>query len=156
MKKILPIAAVLGVGAILLNYLKRKATAGENLKFELAKVTIDTEKTKQARFLRIFYDITLNLINQENASINVRNVFLNIVINGKNIGTIEKDLNFDVPANETKSVMFKASFLTLGALLLVRDLILKGLKGNINISGYIDTDLGRVNIDFNKEIGGNI
>jgi hypothetical protein len=49
--------------------------------------------------------------------------------------------------------MLKASFLTLGALSLVRDIITKGLKFNVNITGFIDTDLGRVNVNFNKQVG---
>ena len=153
MKKILPLLAY-GTGAFLLfNYFKRKAAAGENLKFELLKVSIDTQKTRQANFFKIFYDVTINMINSETADVVVKDVNLNVIINGKNLGNLEQTLDFTVPRQSEKKVTFKASFVTLGALSLVKDLILKGLNFNVNINGYIDTDLGRVTINFEKIVG---
>jgi LEA14-like dessication related protein len=156
MKKILPIAAIIGAGALLINFLKRKAAAGQNLKFELLKVSIDTVRTKQARLLKIFYDVTINMINVENASVVVNNINLNVTVNGKNLGNLEQTLNFSVPAQSTKAILLKASFNTLGALSLVKDIILNGINFTVNINGFIDTDLGRVNVNFDKQIGGTI
>lgn len=156
MKNIIPIAAFVGAGALLINYLKRKARAGENLQFELLDVAIDSERTKKARFLKIFYDVKLNLINNENASINVRNVNLNITANGKNIGQINQTINFVVPQQSRKTIAFEIPFFTLGIIGLVMDLVQNGLRVNVNVSGYIDTDLGRVNVDFNKTVGAGI
>lgn len=156
MKKILPFLAY-GTGAILLfNYFKRKKAAGENLKFELVKVSIDSKRTAETGFWKIFYDITVNMINSENASVVVKNLNLNVSVNGKNLGQLEQTIDFSVPAQSTKKIMLKASFLTLGALTLVRDIIKQGLNFYVNISGYIDTDLGRVNVNFNKQVGGGI
>jgi len=154
MKKILPIAAIIGAGALLINFLKRKAAAGQNLKFELLKVSIDTVRTKQASLLKIFYDVTINMINVENASVVVNNINLNVTVNGKNLGNLEQTLNFSVPAQSTKAILLKASFNTLGALSLVRDIILNGINFTVNINGFIDTDLGRVNVNFDKQVGG--
>lgn len=156
MKNILPIAAVIGAGYFIVNYFKRKTAAGENLQFELLKVTIDTQRTKESLFFKVFYDITLNIINRENASVNINNVNLNVSANGKNLGNLEQTLNFSVPSQSTKKIMFKASFLTLGALQLVKDIILNGLNVNVNVNGFIDTDLGRVNVNFDKNLGGSI
>jgi LEA14-like dessication related protein len=156
MKKIIPFVAIIGVGALLINFLKRKAAAGQNLKFELLKVSIDTVRTKQARLLKIFYDVTINMINVENASVVVNNINLNVTVNGKNLGNLEQTLNFSVPAQSTKAILLKASFNTLGALSLVKDIILNGINFTVNINGFIDTDLGRVNVNFDKQIGGTI
>jgi hypothetical protein len=156
MKNILPIAALLGGGLFFINYFKRKRAAGENLQFELAKITIDTERTKQSLYFKVFYDITLNVINPENAAVNVRNINLDVVANGKNLGNLSQTLNFNIPQQSTKQIMLKASFQTLGALQLVKDIILEGINANVNVNGYIDTDLGRVNVDFNKQFGGGV
>ena len=156
MKKILPFLAY-GVGAIfLINFFKRKAAAGQNLKFELLKVSIDSERTRESLFFKVFYDVTLNMINSENASVVVRNVNLNVTANGKDLGNLEQTVNFSVPAQSTKKIIFKASFSTLGALGLVKDIVQNGLSVNVNVNGFIDTDLGRVNVDFNKNLGGSV
>ena len=156
MKNILPIAAVIGAGYFVINYFKRKRAAGQNLKFELLKVTIDTQRTLQTGFYKLFYDITLNIINSENAAVNIKNVNLNVFLNGKNIGTLEQTINFSVPRESTKQIMFKASFITLGLLSYIMDIIQNGFSMNFNVKGFIDTDLGRVNVDFSKNVGGNI
>ena len=156
MKNILPIAAVGAAGLLLINFLRRKKAAGENLEVLPVKITIDTPKTRKANYLRIFYDITLNLANREQASVNVRNIFLTVKTNDRNFGNIEEALNFNVPANSEKQITIKASFFTLGFLGLVKDLIQNGLNIKVNVSGYIDTDLGRVNINFDKNIGGSV
>jgi hypothetical protein len=156
MKNILPIAAI-GAGALLLiNFFKRKAAAGQNLEVTPIKISIDLPKTRQASYFKIFYDVSLNLENREQASVNVRNLFLTVKTNGKNFGNIEENLNFVVPANGQKQISIKASFFTLGFLGLIRDIIRSGLNINVNVTGYIDTDLGRVNIDFNQNVGGAI
>lgn len=156
MKNILPIAAVGAASLLLINFLRRKKAAGENLEVLPVKITIDTPKTRKSNYLRIFYDITLNLANREQASVNVRNIFLTVRTNDRNFGNIEEALNFNVPANSEKQITIKASFFTLGFLGLVKDLIQNGLNIKVNVSGYIDTDLGRVNINFDKNIGGSV
>jgi LEA14-like dessication related protein len=151
MKNILPIAAIIGAGAFLLNYLKGKKQAGENLKFELFKISIDSQKTKRALFLTVFYDIVLNVINEETESVNIKNVLLNIKINEKDLGKIESNLNLVIPRQSKKQITIKASFSSFGAFGLIKDIVTDGLQVAFNIQGFIETDLGRVNINFNKE-----
>ena len=154
MKNILPIAAI-GAGALLLiNFFKRKAAAGQNLEVTPIKISIDLPRTKQAGYLKIFYDITLNLSNREQASVNVKNLFLTVRTNSKNLGNIQENLNFIVPPNGEKQISIKASFFTLGFLGLIKDLIQNGFNILVNVNGYVDTDLGRINIDFSKNVGG--
>jgi hypothetical protein len=156
MKKYLYFGA-LGYGAFLLiNYFKRKAAAGQNLEITPIKISIDLPKTRQARYLKIFYDITLNLSNKEQASVNVKNLFLTVKTNSINFGNIEQSLNFTVEEMQEKQITVKASFFTLGALGLIRDIIKNGFNIKVNVIGYIDTDLGRVNIDFTNNIGDQI
>ena len=65
MKNILPIAAIIGAGVFLINYLKGKKTAMENLQFEIFKISIDKQKTQRALYFKIYYDIILTVINEE-------------------------------------------------------------------------------------------
>jgi hypothetical protein len=152
MKNLLPIAAIIGAGALLINYLKGKKAAGENLKFELFKISIDSQKTKRALFLTVYYDIVLNVINDELNNVNVKNVLLNIRVNEKDLGQVKSNLDLVIPRESEKQITIKASFSSLGALSLVKDLVQSGLNAVVNVKGYIDTDLGRVNINFDKNL----
>jgi len=155
MKKYLPIAALLGATYLVVNYLRRKSAAGKNLKFDLYEIKIDTQKTMMSFFTKIFYDIKLNVVNDENAAVNVKNIFFNIRINNINLGEIKSNINFIVPTQSEKQITIKANFRTLGALALVKDIVLNGITVVVNIDGYVDTDLGRVNINFVENYGSN-
>ena len=152
MKKYLPIYLVAAAG-YLIYFLRNKATAGANLKYEPLDIAIDIEKTKQSFFTKIFYNVKLKLINSENASINVNNVNLDVSVEGTNFGNINKTEDFIVPAQSYKIVVFQASFFSLSAIMLIKKIIKEGLNINVSVTGFINTDLGRVNVEFNKNIG---
>ena len=154
MKNILPIAAVIGAGALLYKYLTGKKKAMENLQFEIFKISIDSEKTKRAKYFKIYYDIILTVINQEESPVKIKNALLNIKVNGRNLGKIESNLNLLIPRQTEKQVTLKASFFTFGAIGLVIDIVKNGLQANVNVKGFINTDLGQVDINFNEQFGG--
>ena len=151
MKNILPIAALLGGGFFLVNYLRRKAQAGENLKYELNDIKIDTAKTLESRLAKVFYDLKLNVANNGQASVNIKSIFFNIKINDINTGELKTGLNFTIPRESEKVITIKANVNTIGILLLIRKIIFDGLQAKINLDGYIVTDLGTVNINFEKD-----
>jgi hypothetical protein len=154
MKNILPIAAVIGAGALLINYLKGKKRAMENLQFEIFKITIDKQKTQRALYLKIYYDIIITVINDEVSPVKVKNTLLNIKVNNRDLGKIESTLNLLIPRESEKQITLQASFFTLGAIGLVKDIVRDGLQASVNIAGFINTDLGKVDINFNKQFGG--
>lgn len=151
MKNILPIAAIIGAGAFLINYLKGKKQAMENLQFEIFKISIDSEKTRNAKYFKIYYDIVITVINDELSPVKIKDAILNIKVNNKDLGKIETALNILIPRESKKQITLKASFLTFGAIGLVIDIVKNGLKANVNVEGFINTDLGKVDINFNKE-----
>jgi hypothetical protein len=156
MKNILPIAAVIGAGALLINYLKGKKRAMENLQFEIFKITIDKQKTQRALYLKIFYDIVINVVNDELTPVKIKDTLLNIKVNGRDLGVVKSNLNLLIPRESEKQITLQASFFTLGAISLVKDIVRDGLQASVNVAGFINTDLGRVDINFNKQFGGEI
>lgn len=154
MKNILPIAAIIGAGAILINYLKGKKRAMENLQFEIFKISIDKQKTQRALYLKIYYDIVITVINEELSPVKIKDTLLNIKVNGRDLGKIESTLNLLIPRESEKQITLKASFFTLGAIGLVKDIVRDGLQASVNVAGFINTDLGKVDINFNKQFGG--
>jgi hypothetical protein len=154
MKNILPIAAVIGAGALLINYLKGKKRAMENLQFEIFKITIDKQKTQRALYFKVFYDIVITVVNDELSPVKIKDTLLNIKVNGRDLGVIKSNLNLLIPRESEKQITLQASFFTLGAIGLVKDIVKNGLQANVNVQGYINTDLGKVDINFDKQFGG--
>ena len=141
---------LLGAGAYLVYFLKNKAKAGENLKYVPVDIAIDLKKSS---LLNIAYTVKIKLINSENASIVVNNINLNVNVEGNDFGNITKTENFNVPAQSEKIISFDANFSTVGALKLVKQIIQGGLNVNVEVTGFIDTDLGRLNVNYKKKIG---
>lgn len=99
MKNILPIAAVLGAGAYLVFFLKNKARAGANLQYIPIDIGINLKKSS---LLNIAYTVKIKLVNSENASIVVKNINLNVDVEGNDFGNITKIEDFTVPAQSEK------------------------------------------------------
>jgi hypothetical protein len=153
MKNYLPIYLV-AAGAYVIYFLKNKAKAGSNLKYEPIDIAIDLERTKDSFYTKIYYNVKLKLINSENASINVKGVDLNVNVEGTNFGNINKTEDFIVNAQSSKIIVFQASFSSLSALMLVKKIIQEGLNINVRVTGTIDTDLGTIQVDYKKKISG--
>jgi LEA14-like dessication related protein len=144
-----------GAGAALLFFLRQKKAAGENLRVEPVDVAIDTARSAQSFYTRIYYRVKLKLINVERASVNVSGINLNVSVNNNPFGSIVSADPFIVSPNSEKIINLDASIASLGVINLVRDLISEGLNLNVNVSGYIDTDLGRITVNFSKNLGAN-
>ena len=144
------LAIFAGAAGLLYYWLRRKASAAQNLIIEPNAVFINMKKTKAALYTQIYYSVILNLINNEPADINVRQVNLNVKLNGRNFGRIIKNTPFRVPRRSRIEEKFETSFSSLGLLSLIPSIISEGLDFTFDVEGYINTDLGRIDIAFTK------
>jgi hypothetical protein len=156
LKKYLPLLGFTAAAYAVVYYLRNKAAAGTNLQYLPLDVAIDSQRTAQAGYSRIYYRLKLRLINDEPASVNVRSINLNITVGGNLIGKINNTTGFEVEANSTKDIQLDASFQTVNIISLIQDLIINGFEDPINVAGFIQTDLGRINIQFSKSLAGGI
>jgi translation elongation factor EF-1beta len=156
MKKYLPVIGFAAVAYGLIYWLRKKAAAGSNLRYEPVDVAIDIQKIKQSLFTRIYYKVKLNLINDESVSVNIKSINLNVFVGDRPFGSIVKNDSFSVPAKSNQIISLDTSFSSLSAIALIKDIILEGLQDPIIVNGYIQTDLGRVNIEFRKNPSGGI
>ena len=156
LKKYLPLLGFTAAAYAVVYYLQNKAAAGTNLQYLPLDVAIDSQRTAQAGYSRIYYRLKLRLINDEPASVNVRSINLNITVGGNLIGKINNTTGFAVEANSTKDIQLDASFQTVNIISLIQDLIINGFEDPINVTGFIQTDLGRINIQFSKNLSGGI
>jgi len=139
--------------AALLYFLRQKRAAGENLRVEPVDISIDSARSSSSFWTRIYYNVKLKLINTESASVNVSGINLNVLVNNTPFGTINNTTGFIVNAGSERIVNLEASFSSLGVIQAIRDLIADGLKFNVVVSGYVDTDLGRIAVNFSKNVG---
>jgi LEA14-like dessication related protein len=150
MKKLIPYISVAAIGYGLIYWLMNKKKAGENLKFVPVDIGIDTKKIKRSFFTKIFFNIKLMLTNDEAASVNVKNIDLVISVNGKILGYINNQDGFVVEARNSKTINLETSISSLGLIGFVRDLIKDGFKFPVNVKGYINTDLGKIDINYTQ------
>lgn len=136
--------------AALLYFLKLKKSAGQNLKVQPLDIAIDTTRSRQAKWLNIFYNLKLKLINNENASVNVSNITFDVFINNIAVGNVNRKDKFIVNAQSEQIVNIESSINTIGIANLILNLIRDGFKFDIKIAGFVDTDLGRLNLNFSK------
>jgi LEA14-like dessication related protein len=137
-----------GAAAAAFFLLRRKKTAAENIQVDPIDIAIDLERSSLSR---IYYRVKLKLINNESASVNVSSVNLNILANGRAIGTINNTTGFVVQGGTDKVINIDASISSIGAIGLIYDLITQGLSIDLLVSGVVNTDLGAVNVRFNKQ-----
>jgi hypothetical protein len=142
-----------GAAAALYYFLRMKRAAGENLRIEPVDVAIDTARSSQSFYTRIYYRVKLKLVNVEAASVNVAAINLNVSVNGTPFGSINSTEKFIVAAGSEKIINLDASFASLGVIQAIRELITEGLNFKVDVVGYVDTDLGRINVAFSKNVG---
>jgi len=150
MKKLIPYISVAAIGYGLIYWLMNKKKAGENLKFVPVDIGIDTKKIKRSFFTKIFFNIKLMLTNDEAASVNVNSIQLTISVNGKILGYISNEDGFVVNGRESKTINLETSISSLGLLSFIKDLVKDGFKFPVNVNGFINTDLGRININYTQ------
>jgi hypothetical protein len=133
-------------------WLKRKKDAASNLEVIPKDVKIDWKRSKEAFYTKIFYSIKLDLINNETADVNVKNINLNVIGNGSLLGNVINSTGFVVPQVSTKEVIISGSINSSGIISIIMDIIRDGLNISVSVKGYVQTDLGRVMVDSTKNI----
>lgn len=150
MKNKLPLLLTLLGGAGLVFWLRRKAQAGANLQFIPLDIAIDSQRSG---FFRIYYSVKIRLINNETANVNIKGINLKAFIDNKFVGDIVNNASFNVPAKGTTDIKLDTSISTGSIARLIFDAITNGINFSMNINGFVDTDLGRVNVNFTKQVG---
>jgi len=139
-------------GAALYLYLRNKAAAGQNLRVEPLDALINTARTRESLFTRLYYTVKLRLVNDEPAAVVVRGLNLSATANGRPFGNLVSADAFTVPAKSAQTVSLNASVSTFGALGAILDILRGGRSVSVSIVGYVDTDLGRVNVEYQTEL----
>lgn len=155
MKDLLKFAGI-GTGILLIfNYLKGRKEAMQNLKFVPVSIAIDSEKSAETGFRMLVYKVRIKLINQEMQPVIVRNVDLRVFYQNKIISTIQREQDFIVPSRSSQTIDMVAEIDTGNIIVSIVDLLknYRSEKGiSFTITGNIDTDLGRIPVQFTKKL----
>lgn len=144
---------LLGAGGVLLYmFLRRKAAAAQNLRFEPVDIIIDLPRTRQSLFTRLYYTLKINVINPEAANVNVRNVVLRVTSDGRTLGDLVSNKTFTIPARSNQVIGLDAAISIFGALGTIINFIKKRQPIPVNVTGQITSDLGILNVDYNTTV----
>jgi|APFre7841882793_1041355.scaffolds.fasta_scaffold06100_4 hypothetical protein len=144
---------LLGAGGVLLYmFLRRKAAAAQNLRFEPVDIIIDLPRTRQSLFTRLYYTLKINVINPEAANVNVRNVVLRVTSDGRTLGDLVSNKTFSIPARSNQVIGLDAAISIFGALGTIINFIKKRQPIPVNVTGQITSDLGILNVDYNTTV----
>jgi len=144
---LLPIAILFGAGYFFLN---RKVSAAQNLRVELNDIAIDLEATKRSLFTQIYYKVRLNLVNTESASIVVQNIQLQAFSGSTRLGNLSSQQKITVDARSNKVVQLTAVVSSFGLVTELVSILREQTPIEISVNGVVDTDLGRIPVEFKK------
>lgn len=151
--QIKPILLATAGAGLLFFFLRRKANALQNLRVLPIDIAIDSERSSQTNWQNIFYKVKLKFINNERANVDIKAINLQSTINGNFVGNITGNTTILIPSMNSKEISLVASVQSVGILNLILNAIQDGIRFNVQISGWIDTDLGRINVNFSKQVG---
>lgn len=146
------LVGTLAAGAAALLF-RNTARAGKNLRFEPNMVAIDGKRTKAALFSRVYFKVVLKAINSETSPITITASNLIASYQGRDIGNLEMIQGGTIPARGTRQIEFTASISSFGIVSQIQEIIKRGFKYPLQVRGFIQTNLGRVPVTFEKKIG---
>ena len=145
-KFILGLTALVGAA---IYFLKGKKEAIENLIIKPIVLAINTTKTniQQAVFILKF-----KVTNPSAVKVKIEGINLDIFINGKKATNIKQFNIAEIMPNETDIITIEFAIFSFQAVDIILNLLTGGGAININVKGPIVTDLGTVNVNYNKTI----
>jgi LEA14-like dessication related protein len=144
---------LIGGAAAIYYFLRGKISAGTNLIAKPLTLGIDLPRTSLARGVLAF-KLKLNLINTSNFSVNVKEVNISIQVNNARVGNIITKEPFIVLAKSEKVITLGTTVQIFDVLLIdkLKDILLGNEETILKAVGYIDTDLGKIGVGFEKTI----
>lgn len=149
----LPIIAV--VGALAFFYFKKVKSSATNLRVGIAKIQLDSTKTKLANYLQLFFKVTLAIENPGVTPLTMTGINLTFLTKGQPIGNASDTGSIALKPKGITKATFTVSLTTGKLFTLIKDAVaLIALKKpfSLNIKGDILTTAGTVTVDETKDV----
>jgi LEA14-like dessication related protein len=128
-------------------FLKGKKGAIEDLRIEPVDINID----KESNFRKLVFNLKLQINNPSKFIVKIKNIDLDLKVNNKTISNFNSDTILSLPANSNKIYNIKISVNNLTVITTIFE-VLADKNIVAAVTGDITTDLGTVDINFEKEI----
>lgn len=128
-------------------FLKGKKGAIEDLRIEPVDINID----KESNFRKLVFNLKLQINNPSKFIVKIKNIDLDLKVNNKTISNFNSDTILSLPANSNKIYNIKISVNNLTVITTILE-VLADKNIIAAVTGNITTDLGTVDINFEKEI----
>lgn len=152
MKNLLKISAIGAAALLLLRIVTGRKKSARNLRAVPVDIAIDEPRSRNTGFSVLYFRVKFNLVNDEQAPVNVLGADLDIFYKGKTVGKIVKDQPFTVPGRKSQSVTFLSQISSVNIVESLLDIISTTGGLAITIDGFIDTQLGPLPVQFTKKI----
>jgi len=130
-------------------FLKGKKEAIENLLIKPTMLAINRQKTN---IQQVVFILRFQVTNPSNVKVKILGINLDVFINGKKATNI-KQLNIaEIMPNETEIITIEFAIFSWQAVDIILNLLADGGTINVNIKRTRVTDLGTVNVNYNKAI----
>lgn len=134
---------------LLYTFLNRKKAALENIVVKNIDVAIDLNKTQNAGYLKLFYNLKLMLQNTAKASVQIKSIEATFSLNGIEFADINQIINLSINPQSSKEIVLNASVNTGNVIASILDIISEG-KATISVKGSLMTDLGLIQFEQKK------
>ena len=128
-------------------FLQGKKEAIEDLLIEPVDIAID----KSSNIRKLVFNLKLQIKNPSKFVVKIKNIDLDLSVNNKTISNFNSNTVLSLPANSNKIYNIKISVQNLTVVLTILE-ILNDKNIIAAITGDITTDLGKIDINFRKEI----
>ena len=133
-------------------FLKGKKESLENLIIKPIDIAIDSKKSRQLFFQKLFYNIKLKITNPSGFAVKILSIDLDFIVNNEIIADIQQQSAIIIKPNETKVITIESSIATLGIIQQIISMITNKEGIDVAIKGDVQTDLGNINIAYAKKL----
>jgi LEA14-like dessication related protein len=138
------IFGILAAAGAAFYFLRGKKDLVNQLEVNIIDLKFDRQKSREQLFLMLFFNVKLKLNNPTPGTLLIKQIYIEIYVDGKKAGKINKTDNFSIQANSNTIVNFTAQVLTVNLADSLIRVIQTGENFQLRTVGYIETSFGRV------------
>lgn len=143
------IIGIATAAAAALYFLKGKKQALEDIKFSPKDIAINSSKSN---LMELVYNFKVLIKNDNKLAINITSIDLDIAVNNKLVSNFQTTQTINIPGEASKLITFQISINNLSAIDVILATIANKSGINIKITGDVITDLGVLNVNYNKNL----
>lgn len=152
MKKIIGISVLSLLAIALLNKLKNKKAALENFKIGNLELQINTARSKQAFWTKLFYKLKIEIVNDETESIDLLGLNLDIFFRNIKLANLNKKSSIKIEPNSSKVIEIESYIVSINIITSIVEYLADQKDIVFNVKGYLESNVGKLPVDIVKKV----